>query len=147
MALFEYRSRLKGSVERAFELLSKPEFILKVTPPDMGLSYVNPPAQYAKDAIIEFKVIQFGMVQNITHKITEFDAPRKFVEEMIKGPMPKWIHTHEFIDLGNGEIELVDKIDFDTPGGLLAFVVTESKIKQQLEIGMDLRHTRLEKMM
>ncbi len=147
MANFEYRSQLKGTIERAFEILTKPENILKINASDMGLSFVKAPDQYSANELIEFKVIQFGMVQNIVHKVTEFDEPNFFAEEMIKGPLPKWVHKHYFKDLGDGEIELFDEIEFEPPGGLLAFVVTEAKINQQLEAGFDKRHDKLEKMM
>lgn len=146
MPQFEYRSQVKGSASRVFEILTRPETILKINPPEMGLSFVKAPEQYGVGELIEFKLIQFGMVQDIIHRVTAFESPRMFSEEMIKGPLPKWIHTHHIIDLGGDEVELSDEIEFEPPTGLISFMVTESRIKQQLETAFDYRHMKLEKL-
>jgi ligand-binding SRPBCC domain-containing protein len=40
-----------------------------------------------------------------------------FIDEQAQGPFARWIHRHEFEDLGGTRSRLTDRIDFTLPGG------------------------------
>jgi ligand-binding SRPBCC domain-containing protein len=42
-----------------------------------------------------------------------------FVDEQISGPFARWIHRHEFEDLGDGRTRLTDWIEYEMRGGRL----------------------------
>ena len=48
---------------------------------------------------------------------TAYERDRLFVDEQIQGPFAKWIHRHEFEDLGV-KMRLTDHIEYELPGGL-----------------------------
>jgi ligand-binding SRPBCC domain-containing protein len=49
---------------------------------------------------------------------TAFEQNRLFVDEQIRGPFAKWIHRHEFEDLG-GRTRLTDRVEYVLRGGSL----------------------------
>lgn len=49
---------------------------------------------------------------------TAYEKDRLFVDEQIQGPFARWIHRHEFEDLG-GRTRLTDRVEYGLPGGWL----------------------------
>jgi ligand-binding SRPBCC domain-containing protein len=143
MGFFQTQLELACTPEEAFDYLSTPQTIQTISPDKMGLNYLKTPEVYHHGAIIEFQVISFGQIQTITHEVTKFERPGIFSEKMVKGPVPFWVHTHKFEDLGNGLTLVVDEIEFQPPKGLLGFLINETRILDDLEQGMDERQRLL----
>jgi ligand-binding SRPBCC domain-containing protein len=59
-----------------------------------------------------------GMERRLTSRITEFDRPRCFVDEMIDGPFESIRHLHEFEPAGSGT-RMIDVFEYRIPFGLL----------------------------
>jgi ligand-binding SRPBCC domain-containing protein len=49
---------------------------------------------------------------------TAYEQNRLFEDQQIQGPFAKWVHRHEFEDLG-ARSRLTDRIEFMLPGGWL----------------------------
>ena len=49
---------------------------------------------------------------------TRFEKNRLFVDEQIQGPFRRWIHRHEFEDMG-GRTRLTDRVEYRLRGGVL----------------------------
>jgi len=47
---------------------------------------------------------------------TAYDRNRLFVDEQVRGPFAKWVHRHEFEDLGVST-RLTDRVEFVLRGG------------------------------
>lgn len=47
--------------------------------------------------------------------ITEFEAPRRFVDEQVRGPFAFWWHEHLFTPLGAGGTLMRDVVRFASP--------------------------------
>ncbi|MFM8477411.1 MAG: hypothetical protein ACKOEO_16640, partial [Planctomycetaceae bacterium] len=60
-----------------------------------------------------------------------------------EGPLPVWRHRQILEVLGEQECRLTDEVAFETPGGLLRFVLTEERIRESLESGMSYRYEAL----
>lgn len=144
MEEFEARVELPCSIEDVFDLVSRPEGIRKISPPDMGLYFTNSPEQYALGARIEFKVQAMGLVREIAHEITAFNAPRSFVEKQVSGPFQEWVHEHVCEPKEGGGAIVIDRIQFLPPGGVAGMIMTASRILENLEAGFDYRHEQLE---
>ena len=71
----------------------------------------------------------FGVRQRLTSKITAFDRPHHFRDEMTEGAFREFAHVHRFIER-DGLTEMVDEVVFASPLGVLGrlvdFVVMES---------------------
>ena len=86
------------------------------------------------------------MVQELTYEIVELDSPSKFREKMVEGPLKLWLHDyiiepHESSD----RVTLINRVEFEPPGGLLGFIVTEESILDALDDGFDYRRKVLQK--
>lgn len=67
---------------------------------------------------VTWEAKHFGFVQHLTSKITEFDAPHYFVDEMVYGVFKSFRHEHIFKELDNQTL-MVDIFDFESPFGMI----------------------------
>jgi ligand-binding SRPBCC domain-containing protein len=59
-----------------------------------------------------------GVVQNLTTRVTEFEPPHFFADEMVKGAFKSFKHEHFFTSSGEGTI-MRDVFTFKAPLGVL----------------------------
>lgn len=147
MAVFETSLVLNAPLERVFDFAIRPENIARISPPVLGLRFVNPPDEYKLGSKFEFKVQAWGTVQTSHFEIVEFDRPNLFVEIQLKGPMKSWRHEHRFASNAEGHTVVSNRIEFAPPGGLVGMLVTESKILDSMEDGFFHRHQQLKKLL
>lgn len=67
---------------------------------------------------VTWRAKHFGIWQNLTSKITEFDRPNFFADEMIKGAFKNFRHEHYFSNT-DGRTLMKDVFVFESPGGVL----------------------------
>ena len=67
---------------------------------------------------VTWKAKHFGIWQTLTSKITEYDHPNLFVDEMVSGAFKSIHHQHHFIASGNQTI-MKDIFEFESPLGVL----------------------------
>ncbi|MFG0334039.1 MAG: hypothetical protein ACF8TS_11805 [Maioricimonas sp. JB049] len=146
MAVFEHRQAIPRPVETVFDFFTRTENLMELSSPDMGLMFTSAPDVITAGSRLEFRVQGFGQVREIVHEVVEFERPRRFREEMIDGPMPRWIHEHVF-EAVDGEAVVYDRIDFEPPGGILGIFLTEDKILDSLEDGFLHRERAVERML
>lgn len=147
MAVFETSLVLEATPEQAFDFLIRPANHEKLSPPGVGLKFVNAPEEFALGTQFEFKIQAWGLVQTTMHEIIEFQRPGLFVEQQVKGPLKHWRHEHRFEIDQDGKVIILDFIEFAPPGGLLGMMATESKILENLEDGFYHRHQQLRKLL
>ncbi len=147
MPVFETSVTLDCPLDRAFEFLLRPANIALIAPPDLGLAFIDAPEVLELGSRIEFKVQTFGQVQTMLHEITQFEEGRQITETQIKGLLGHWIHEHKFEAQGEGQVVVVDRIDFNPPPGMLGLLVTANKILDQLDDGYFYRHRQLQKLL
>lgn len=70
---------------------------------------------------VTWEAIHLGFRQRLTSKITAFDRPRMFVDEMQRGAFKRWHHTHRFEPERDGTL-MIDDADYASPLGLLGRV-------------------------
>ena len=69
--------------------------------------------------------------QSFTSKITRFEPPRLFVDEMVLGAFHRFHHTHEFHDGSEGTL-MLDVVDFSSPLGWVGMVADHVFLKRYL---------------
>lgn len=67
---------------------------------------------------VTWRAKHFGIYQRLTSKITEFDRPNYFADEMVSGAFSKFKHEHHFTDLNGGTL-MIDYFDYKSPIGIL----------------------------
>ena len=80
---------------------------------------------------VTWEAVHFGIKQQLTSKITEFDSPNYFVDEMMSGAFKSFRHEHHFSESGNKTI-MIDKFYFKSPYGVLGQFVNWLVIKRYM---------------
>jgi ligand-binding SRPBCC domain-containing protein len=71
--------------------------------------------------VVTFEAVHFGVRQRLTSKIVEFDRPRRFVDEMVKGAFVSLRHVHEFA-VDGGSVLMRDTLTWRSPLGFLGTI-------------------------
>ena len=73
------------------------------------------------DDIVTWEAVHFGIKQHLTSKITTYERPYRFTDEMVKGAFQEIVHIHEFSPQSSGTL-MVDLFTFRAPLGILGRV-------------------------
>lgn len=67
---------------------------------------------------VTWRAKHFGIWQNLTSKITDYNYPYFFADEMVSGAFQSFRHEHHFAEI-EGYTEMKDVFIFESPLGLL----------------------------
>jgi ligand-binding SRPBCC domain-containing protein len=138
--------KLPISIEKAWEFISSPRNLSKITPDNMGFTITsdfNDEKMYS-GMIISYIVkpvlkIPIRWVTEITH----IQEPDYFVDEQRSGPYKFWHHKH-FIKEINGGVEMTDIIHYKVPFWFIGDILNTLFIRRQLSSIFDFRSKKLE---
>lgn len=91
---------------------------------------------------VTFEGTHFGMRQRLTVKVTEFERPRLFVDEMIEGRFRSFKHIHEFVP-NSGKTLMRDTLIWTSPFGVLGKIVDKLLLENHLRELVTTRNARL----
>jgi ligand-binding SRPBCC domain-containing protein len=89
---------------------------------------------------VTWKSRHFGITWKMTSKILEVDRPRRFVDEMQRGPFRSWWHEHVVTETITGG-RLSDHIRYAPPLGPIGKVADALVLRRHMERLLD-RHLR-----
>jgi ligand-binding SRPBCC domain-containing protein len=144
MPVFECRTELACPPDKVFDYITRPANMKAIAPGDVDLVFVEAPEVIQLGSKLVFKVQAFGVAQQLEHEIIAFDAPRSFREKMTKGPLPAWQHDYILESHPNGAV-LLNRIEFEPPGGMLGMLLTAQRMLNHLEEGYAHRSEALKK--
>jgi ligand-binding SRPBCC domain-containing protein len=64
-------------------------------------------------------------------RIARWDPPREFIDEQVRGPYKRWVHTHRFSE-ADGVTTIKDEVQYQLPFWLIGEIV-HPLIRVQLE--------------
>jgi ligand-binding SRPBCC domain-containing protein len=67
---------------------------------------------------VTWRAQHLGFVQELTSKITAYNAPLYFADEMVKGAFKRFKHEHIF-KLEDDVVLMTDRFDYESPFGIL----------------------------
>ncbi len=114
-----------------FAFFRRPGNVVAVAPPELSLRLVEGPDEVSVGDRFTVAVRRWGLTQQIVTEVTELEEPARIVEEQRQGPFRRWVLRREFVERGN-ETELVERIDYEHPGGLLGLTVTQAFVAGEL---------------
>ncbi len=91
---------------------------------------------------VTFEGTHFGMRQRLTVKVTEFERPRLFVDEMIEGRFRSFKHIHEFVP-NLGKTLMRDTLIWTSPFGILGKFVDKLLLENHLRELVTTRNAKL----
>lgn len=131
MPVFEATTELPCPPRTAFEFLTHPANLPKVSPPELHVQVLDAPERLALGARFTVKARRFGIAQTMVSEITAFEEGVSFTDEQRQGPFGKFVHTHRVEEMPGG-CRLTDRIEFKPPGGLLGLIATAGLIESEL---------------
>ncbi len=82
---------------------------------------------------VTWRAKHFGVYQTLTSKITEFDSPNRFVDEMIDGIFKSFRHEHRFESNNNETTTLFDVFDYSSPFGIFGRIADKLFLKNYMK--------------
>jgi ligand-binding SRPBCC domain-containing protein len=67
---------------------------------------------------VTWEAVHFGIKQHLTSKITAYERPHCFTDEMLRGAFQEMKHMHEFVPQATGTL-MIDIFAFRAPLGVL----------------------------
>jgi len=80
---------------------------------------------------VTWRAKHFGIYQKLTSKVTEFDRPNYFADEMIHGTFKGFKHEHHFRDFNGGTL-MTDFFDYQSPFGFLGKLADKLFLKKYM---------------
>ncbi len=80
---------------------------------------------------VTWKARHFGVTQYLTSKITYYNKPYKFTDEMVKGAFKSFKHEHIFTE-ENGQTVMQDVFTYTSPFGILGRVADVLFLKKYM---------------
>lgn len=123
MGVFVYRSEIAAPVERVFAFHEREDAFALLAPPWAGIEVIRRQGGLAVGAetlismpLLPFlpKLIRFEWLA----RHTDYEPPRMFADEQVRGPFRYWRHEHKMEAVGERTL-LTDKITFCLPGGVI----------------------------
>lgn len=150
MKIFELEKtqQLPISIEQAWEFLSSPSNLAKITPPYMGFEITSGfkgEKMYSGQVISYFVKPVAGIPLRWVTEITHVNEPNYFVDEQRFGPYTFWHHKH-FLKAIPGGVEMRDLIHYALPLGPLGSLANTLFVKKQLNDIFTYRKFVLEEM-
>lgn len=127
--MIETTSELSCPVPRVWEYVVRPANLLGAAPPDWKVRLVEAPDELTAGARLVLESVRFGMPIRVTNRVAECVALERIVVEQIEGPFRRFRHTFR-LEAAGDVARLTDQIEFETPGGLLAFVMSRERVTE-----------------
>jgi ligand-binding SRPBCC domain-containing protein len=138
--------KLPITVEEAWDFLTDPGNLAKITPPDMGFEIVyGNERKMFPGQLIEYRVSPFkGVKTKWVTEITQVKKPEMFVDIQLYGPYDLWHHKHFIHPIPDGVI-MEDEVHYRLPLGALGNLVHPWLVKPKLEKIFSFRESALTK--
>jgi ligand-binding SRPBCC domain-containing protein len=138
------KQNLPITKKQAWELLSDPKNLQKITPEYMGFEIISGADRpIFPGQIIQYKVtpvlgIKAKWITEITHVVEN----EYFVDEQRFGPYTFWHHKH-FIKEISGGVEMEDIVDYKLPMGFLGSLIHPFLVQPKLKEIFEFRRKKL----
>jgi ligand-binding SRPBCC domain-containing protein len=110
---------LPRPLPEVFAFFADPANLNDLTPPSLHFETLTPrPILMRPGALIDYRLRVRGVPMRWRTRITAFDPPHSFIDEQLKGPYAKWLHTHTFAPETIDGVEgtrVTDRVEYDLP--------------------------------
>jgi ligand-binding SRPBCC domain-containing protein len=137
MPEFVLETYINAPTETCFGLLRDPRIQAEPAPVITG--------EFDVGQTVTFISSKFGVRQNLTVRVIEFDRPRLVVDEMTEGTFKSFKHIHEFLSHDGGTL-MRDTLIWVSPFGILGRIVDELLLRRHLRTLVSTRNLRLKQL-
>lgn len=143
MPRFVVTQRFPVGREELFAILSRPEQVVALAPPTLGLSLLSATEPRGVSARTTIQAKRWGMSSIIETEVIEWLIPSRMVEVQRSGVFAAWRLERVIEARGENESEVTETIDYESPRGLLGLTLTPSRIEADLGEGYRWREQQL----
>ena len=120
MPIIELEKRIQAKVEIVFDLARSID-LHKISTEHTHEEAIagKTSGLIAANESVTWRARHFGVYQTLSSKITEFEEPYWFVDEMVTGAFKRFRHEHYFQAIEGGHTLMRDVFDYTSPFGLL----------------------------
>lgn len=132
---------IRAGLHQAWDFFSSPRNLERITPKSLDFHILSElPEKMYPGMMIRYRVRPLlGIPVTWVTEITHVKEGVFFIDEQRVGPYRMWHHEHHFRDLGDGRIEMLDRVTYQLPFGWLGEPVHALVVKQQLASIFDYR--------
>jgi len=131
---------LPQPIDRVFEFFGDPGNLEEITPSWLKFRVLRADSLPLREGSrIDYRLRFRGLPMRWTSLISRWDPPHVFVDEQLRGPYRRWVHTHLFEDLGE-KTRSRDLVQYEVPGGR---IVEALFVRRDLERIFEYRCRRL----
>jgi ligand-binding SRPBCC domain-containing protein len=137
---FSRKQIIKTDLSTAWDFISSPANLNKITPPDMTFNILSEvPDVMHEGLLIQYKIgIPLIGEQNWVSEIKHIKEKHSFVDDQRVGPYSIWYHYHEITEHAEG-IQFFDNITYSIPYGIFGEIAHGIYVKRQLKKIFDFR--------
>lgn len=143
MPLIEIKTIVNADIQTCFDLARNIDFH------KASMEHSNEKAIAGKtsglielDEWVTWEAKHFGIQQKLTSRITEFERPNYFVDEMVSGAFKSFRHEHIF-QFKNHKTIMIDKFEYESPFGVFGRLANVLFLKRYMLNLLTTRNTFL----
>jgi ligand-binding SRPBCC domain-containing protein len=119
MAFIRLETSINAPIERCFDLSLSVDLHRR----SVAQTHERPVAGVTSGVMklgdtVTWEAMHFGIKQHLTSKITAYERPYRFTDEMVRGAFQELTHLHEFVSQQPGTL-MIDLFAFRAPLGIL----------------------------
>lgn len=135
----EREQLIRKPIKEVFSFFENAGNLAQITPSNLRFMILTPfPIVMKTGTLIDYTIKVFGIGVHWRTLITDYDPPREFTDEQLKGPYAFWHHRHEFVSTEDGTL-IRDKVTYALPFGIIGRLVHALFVKRQLQQIFDFR--------
>ncbi|MDJ0269767.1 MAG: hypothetical protein NXY59_04330 [Aigarchaeota archaeon] len=119
MARLAVKTRIEAEQERVFNIITTPDNMAKLYPPEMRVKVIDAPSTLYLGADIELKLHILHQPFRVKFRVIGYERPNKIELVAIDSPFKKWSHTHILSHENHGFTTLEDIIEIQSFQGPL----------------------------
>lgn len=117
---YERTMWLPTEIKRVFDFFGDAQNLQAITPAFLHFTILTPsPIEMREGTLLDYRIKLHGIPIRWRTRITCWQSPHKFVDEQLKGPYRRWIHTHTF-EPKDGGTQITDHVLYSHWGTWLA---------------------------
>jgi ligand-binding SRPBCC domain-containing protein len=142
MPRIEMSSVIRSRVERVFDFFLDLNNLRKISPTSVEIIEIHAPTPITEGCRFTIKARSGRMRVDWEGRIVRLERPTLIVDEQLRGPFSRFVHTHRFRDMGNYSM-MIDEVDYEPRFGVIGRLANALVIRRQMDKIFEYRYERL----